>query len=115
MKKLLLLLLLGISLSTQAQLADKLFNIYGRYSFGAYDATSYNNFGLTGEWLVHRKVGLLYNFDLTYRSDNYRHTHVPMGLIGGPILFVAGLANIFDGDSTSSGVLSLVGIHACSS
>jgi hypothetical protein len=105
MKKLLLLCLLGFTLSSHAQLADKKFNIYGRYSFGAYDTTSYNNFGLTGEWLVHRKVGLLYNFDLTYRSDKYRHLHVPMGLIGGPILFVAGLANIFDGDTTSSGAM----------
>ncbi len=110
MKKLLLLCLLGCSISAHAQLADKEFNIYGRYSFGSYDTTSYNNFGLTGEWLVHRKVGLLYNFDLTYRSDNYRHLHAPMGLIGGPILFVAGLTNLFDGDTTSTAGLSLVGI-----
>jgi hypothetical protein len=110
MKKLLLLFALGISLSSQAQLADKKFNVFGRASFGTYDTSSYTNFGLTAEWLVHRKVGLLYNFDLTYRSDNYRHVHAPMGLVGGPILFVAGLANLFDGDTTSTAGLSLVGI-----
>jgi opacity protein-like surface antigen len=110
MKKLLLLCILAHAISAHAQLADKEFNVYGRYSFGSYDTTSYNNFGLTGEWLVHRKVGLLYNFDLTYRSDNYRHLHAPMGLIGGPILFVAGLANLVDGDTTSTAGLSLVGI-----
>lgn len=110
MKKSLLLFLLGISLFSQAQYSNRTFNLYGRSSFGAFDTSSYNNFGLTGEWMVHRNVGLLYNFDLTYRSDNYRHIHAPMGIVGGPILIVAGLANLFDGDTTSTAGLSLVGI-----
>jgi len=110
MKTLLLILTIILSFKSNGQLTNQLFNVYGKYSYGFNSSTTYNNFGLTGELIVHNNIGVNYNFDLIQRSDNFRQIHTPMGIVGGPLLIAAGLANVFDGDSTSRGGLALVGI-----
>jgi hypothetical protein len=110
MKHTLLFLTFALALGANGQLTNRQFNLYGKYSYGFNSATTYNNYGLTGELIVHRHFGLNYNFDFVDRSDDYRQIHTPMGIVGGPLIIAAGLANLFDGDSTSSGGLALVGI-----
>lgn len=110
MKNLLVLLVLVLSFNGNSQLSQSKFNLYGKYSVGYLGTASYQDIGLTGEWLVHEKVGILYNFDLTYRSDNFRQIHAPMGLVGGPLVMGIGLGKAWDGDSTTNGGLILVGV-----
>jgi hypothetical protein len=101
MKKKLLLIFIVFSVYSNAQLTQHQFHFSTKYSSGSIDSALYNNFSLNFEVIVHNNIGLNYNFDLLFRNDNVHQIHAPMGLIGGPLLMLAGLAS--GSDSTSSG------------
>ncbi|MEY3237359.1 MAG: hypothetical protein RI883_1460 [Bacteroidota bacterium] len=110
MKKFLVLFFFLSAIQCFGQLNEKFINLTAKYSVGKIDTVIYNNFSFTGEIILHKYVGVNYNFDYLLRNDNVRHIHSSMGLIGGPILIGAGFSNLFDGDSTSKGTMILVGI-----
>lgn len=112
MKKnfLLLTLLLFITMqSALGQLTDRSLHLYGRYSAGNVQSTFYSAYSFNAEFFVHRNIGLNYNFDWLERKDDLRQIHASMGILGGPILLASGFSNVFDGDSTSSGVFGILG------
>jgi len=51
----------------------------------------YQNYSVQMELFLTDFISANYQFDLAYRSDNYRHFHTPLGLIGGPPLIIIGL------------------------
>lgn len=110
MKHILLFFTFVLAIGVNGQLTNHQFNLYGKYSYGFNSSSNYHNYGLNGELIVHRNFGINYNFDFVDRSDDFRQIHTPMGIVGGPLVIAAGLSNVFDGDSTSSGGLALVGI-----
>lgn len=110
MKHFLLFFSIACCFSVKGQLSTRQFNLYGKYSYGFNSSATYHTYSLTGELIVHNHFGLNYNFDFIDRSDDFRQLHTPMGIVGGPMVIAAGLGNIFDGDSTTSGGLALVGI-----
>lgn len=110
MKKVVFFLLFMTSFQSVGQLNEKFINLTAKYSAGKIDTAIYNNFSFTGEIILHKYVGVNYNFDYLLRNDNVRHIHSSMGLLGGPILIGAGFSNLFDGDSTTRGTMILVGI-----
>ena len=110
MKKLLVLFFFLIAIQCFGQLNEKFINITAKYSLGKIDTANYNNISFTGEIILHKYIGINYNFDYLFRNDNVRHIHSSIGLLGGPILIGAGFSNLFDGDSTTKGRMILVGI-----
>jgi len=105
----LLFLFCFVSFNSIAQLSVNRFNINAKFSMGKIDEAAYICPGLFAEWFIHDKIGLNYNFDLLRRNDYFNQTRTPMGLIGGPILIAAGLANSLDGDTTNSSGAGLFG------
>ena len=93
-----------LGFSSNAQLTNHFCNLSLKYSMGSIDTATYSNYGFQAEIVLNDYFGINYNFDLIERSDNVRQFHSPMGLLGGPILIGAGLANSFDGDTTSKGI-----------
>jgi hypothetical protein len=99
----LLFLFIIKGINTNAQYTSNRFYINAKYGYGAFTTKDFHVFGLTANWVVHDKVSVNYQFEYLNRNDDVRHIHTPLGLIGGPILLLAGLANAADGDTTTSG------------
>ena len=102
MKYLTILLLLFTLNFAHSQLSEKSFYIEGRYLTGNIDTTIYNGGSLGVEYRFNRYIGINYSFDLLYKNNQFRHIHAPMGLIGGPILIIAGFLNGLSVNSTNS-------------
>jgi len=110
MKQLILCSILsGISLFGYTQLNQKRFQVQAKMGLGSMDRISYTQVGLTGELITAKKIGLLYNFEQLNRGPQIKNIHTPMGLIGGPLVLIGGLANAFDGDTTTTGAFGIVG------
>jgi hypothetical protein len=106
------LLLTAIVSAGTAQLTERKFHVYGRYSAGGMDTAVYNHVGIGFEWHVHKNIGLIYNVDLQLRNDDFRHIHAPMGLAGGPLLIYASAARWWNDDEInddSDGLGFLIG------
>jgi hypothetical protein len=84
-----------------SQLTANRFNVNTKFSIGIIDSAFYYNPALSAEIIIHDRFGLNYNLDLVRRNDLINQTRVPMGLVGGPIVMVLGLANLTDGDTTN--------------
>ncbi len=84
-----------------SQFTANRFNVNAKFSIGKMDTAFYINPAFSAEIIIHDRFGLNYNLDLLRRNDNLNQTRVPLGLIGGPIVMVAGFANLADGDTTN--------------
>jgi hypothetical protein len=84
-----------------SQLTTNRFNVNAKFSAGKIDTAFFINPALNAEIIIHDKFGLNYNLDILRRNDKVNQTRVPMGLIGGPIVMLAGAINSADGDSTN--------------
>ena len=84
-----------------SQLTANRFNVNTKFSIGIIDSAFYYNPALSAEIIIQDRFGLNYNLDLVRRNDLINQTRVPMGLVGGPIVMVLGLANLTDGDTTN--------------
>lgn len=109
MKILLVPLFIFAGFFVQAQsIGESKFHLYGKYSFGGIDTAFYHNYSLTGEWLVHKNIGLNYNVDLILRNDEVHHIHTTMGLLGGPFLILSSWGS--NADSSSGSFVPILGI-----
>lgn len=88
------------------------FHVYGKYSCGKIDSAFYNSVSFTGEYMIHKKIGLNYNLDFTHRNDNIFQFHTSMGSVAGPLLFVVFASNVA-GILNSSGSRFAVAVLAC--
>lgn len=102
MKYLYFLILIINQNFSYAQLSEKPFHIEAKYLAGNIDTSIYNGGSLGFEWRFHKYIGVNYNFDLLYKSNQYRHIHTPMGVVGGPILIAAGFSNLFSVNTANS-------------
>jgi len=95
-----------ISFVSKAQLTQKNGYIGIKTSYGFVDTSFYTNYGLTGEFILKNRFGLVYNLEYQKRTDNYKHIHASVGSLAGPPLIliglISGLANSAN-DGTSSG------------
>ena len=95
-----------ISFVSKAQLTQKNGYIGIKTSYGFVDTSFYTNYGLTGEYILQNRFGLVYNLEYQKRTDNYKHIHASVGSLAGPPLIliglISGLANSAN-DGTSSG------------
>ena len=95
-----------ISFVSKAQLTQKNGYIGIKTSYGFVDTSFYTNYGLTGEFILKNRFGLVYNLEYQKRTDNYKHIHASVGSLAGPPLIliglISGLANSTN-DGTSSG------------
>jgi hypothetical protein len=98
-----LFILLFQGFQSNAQYTNNRFYVNAKYGYGAFTTRNFHMFGLTANWVVHDKWSVNYQFEYLNRNDDVRHIHTPLGLIGGPILLLAGLANSADADTTTSG------------
>lgn len=99
----LLLFFVVKGMDSKAQYTSNRFYVNAKYGYGAFTTRDFHMFGLTANWVVHDRFSVNYQFEYLNRNDDVRHIHTPLGLIGGPILLLAGLANAADGDTTTSG------------
>jgi hypothetical protein len=95
-----------ISFVSKAQLTQKNGYIGIKTSYGFVDTSFYTNYGLTGEFILKNRFGLVYNLEYQKRTDNFKHIHASVGSLAGPPLIliglISGLANSTN-DGTSSG------------
>lgn len=95
-----------MSFVSKAQLTQKNGYIGIKTSYGFVDTSFYTNYGLTGEYILQNRFGLVYNLEYQKRTDNYKHIHASVGSLAGPPLIIfgliSGLANSTN-DGTSSG------------
>lgn len=101
-----LLIFILINFIAHSQLISKKGYLGAKYSFGFIDTATYLNTGITGEYILKNRIGLVYNLEFQKRSDNYKHIHGSIGSLGGPpLIFIgllSGLSNSYN-DGTSSG------------
>jgi hypothetical protein len=105
----LFLIVFTLTLNGFSQLNQKRFHVQTKVGFGTMNQLNYTQYGLTGEFITSKKVGLLYNFEQLNRGTQFKHIHTPMGLVGGPIVLVGGLAKAFDADTTTKGSFGIIG------
>jgi hypothetical protein len=108
MKKLAFLTFLCFPLIGFSQLTANRFNVNVKFSAGQMDTALFLNPALSSEIIIHDRFGLNYNLDVLRRNDNVNQTRVPMGLIGGPLVMVAGALNLADGDTTNGNGFGIV-------
>lgn len=109
MKSLLIFLFIFSLNLAHSQLSEKPFHLEAKYLGGNVDTSIYNGGSIGFEWRFHEYFGVNYNFDLLYKSNNLRHFHTTMGVIGGPMLIAAGFSNLFSADSTDITGFGIIG------
>jgi len=107
MKKCIVLFLFFFAFVAQGQLISKKGYIGFKMSAGLIDTSSYLNYGITGEFLVKNRIGLVYNLEYQKRNDNFKHIHGSIGSLGGPPLILIGLLSglsntAYNGNSSGS-------------
>ncbi len=100
MKTIVICFFLSISSFGISQITANKMHLFAKGSAGILDSSIYQSYGLSADIFIHNKFGILYNFDLTFRNDNVRHIHAPMGTLGGPLLIGTSLASVFSSDTT---------------
>lgn len=106
MRFLLIIVLLICTSLANAQFNQNTGHVWVKYSHGVIDSAQYNNFSASGEYLVNEYIGLNYNFDLSFRTDNVFQFHSSIGALAGPPLIVYGLLS----SSTNNGQFNLGGL-----
>lgn len=112
MKKIFFVICFLFTISVSAQLTNNSGNFSLKYSTGSIDTTSYSCYSFQAEMFVNKFIGINWNVDYLLRKDHVRQVHVPLGLIGGPVMMGLGFLKMVDGDSTTRGGLVIVGILA---
>lgn len=98
-KQLLTILTLTLFLQTAySQLNSNRFLISGRFSGGLIQKDFYSTYGLSGEYIIKNKFGLVYNIDGISSKNGFR-LHSPIGLATGGILFYTGVKSLSDKDT----------------
>jgi hypothetical protein len=93
-----------------SQLTQKRGYVGFKSSFGFMDTSTYQNYGITGEYLFNNRIGLVYNFEYQNRSDKFKHIHASVGSLAGPPLLLIGLlSGISNADEVSSGSVFSLG------
>lgn len=90
-----------------AQLVTKSGYIGLKSSYGIIDTSTYFNVGLTGEYFLKSRIGLIYNLEYQKRNNGFKHVHGSIGSLGGPPLILFGLLSgisdsSIDGNSSGS-------------
>lgn len=75
-------------LISYSQIETNKFYIYGKISTGIVDTAVYTNLSFSGEYLVHKNIGLNYSLEFMQRNDQIFQFHTSMGAVAGPLLFV---------------------------
>lgn len=88
-----LLFLFLVPLYSYSQIDMNKFYLYGKTSFGKVDTALYTNISFSGEYLVHKNIGLNYSMEFMHRDDQIFQFHTTMGAVAGPLLFVVLAAN----------------------
>ena len=101
-----------LSKNSFSQLNTNRFLISGRISGGLMQKELYTTYGISTEYLIKNRFGLIYNLD-GISSKNQFSLHSPMGLTGGSLLIYAGLVCLTDGDPETSPGLGLIGGLIC--
>lgn len=95
----------------QGQLISTKGYVGAKTSVGIIDTAFYINYGITGEYILQNRMGLVYNLEFQKRSDKYKHIHGSIGSLGGPPLILvgllSGLANSADYGNSSGSVFGL--------
>jgi hypothetical protein len=77
-------------------------HVFAKYSYGIVDSANYHNYSVSGEYFVSPYIGLNYNFDLMFRSDQLRQFHTSIGALAGPPLIAIGVVSaVSNGDNDS--------------
>ncbi len=95
-----------------SQINTNRFLISGKISGGLIQKELYTTYGISSEYLIKNRFGLIYNLD-GISSKNQFSFHSPMGLTGGSLLIYAGLVSLTDGDPETSGNIGLIGGLIC--
>lgn len=91
MKLLFTVLLLLSSLCAQAQFNQNKGHVWLKSSFGHVDSANLQTYGVSGEFLIHERIGLNYNIELVHRNDNIYQIHTSAGMLLGPPLIIFGV------------------------
>ncbi|MBI2257514.1 MAG: hypothetical protein HYU67_01275 [Flavobacteriia bacterium] len=70
-----------------------------RYGVGLTNGNPVHVWSLNLEFHTKYKIGLLYNLDYIYRTDNIKQVHASVGSLLGPPIFGLGLINAFTKDT----------------
>jgi hypothetical protein len=73
-------------------------HVWLKTGFGHVDSANLQTYGVSGEFLVHERLGLNYNLEFVHRNDNIYQIHTSAGLLLGPPLILFG---ILSSNSTS--------------
>lgn len=84
----LLFIILLFPIICSSQIETNKFYIYGKLSSGKVDTALYTNLSFSGEYLVHKNIGLNYSLEFMHRNDQIFQFHTTMGAVAGPLLFV---------------------------
>jgi hypothetical protein len=110
--KLLIFILLFLSFTSFSQLTTNKYHLYGKYSYGTIDTAVYSNYSIAFEYIFHKNFGLNYNIDFFRRNDNINQFHAPMGLLVGPLFFIAMASNTTISTNTKIGTNLFIGLLA---
>lgn len=83
-----------------AQLTANKFLISERTSLGAIDKNLFGTYGISVEYLIKNRFGLIYNLEGVSKKESFT-LHTPLGLPAGAILMTAGVYSLFNSDSTT--------------
>ncbi len=102
-------------LSAEAQFNQSTGHVYAATGIGRVDSANLQTYGVRGEWLVHERLGLNYNFEFVHRNDHIYQIHGSAGMLLGPPLIIFGLVTSnnnstfnFGGLGTALGVILLL-------
>lgn len=89
-----------------SQLSDKAGYVGWKSSYGFIDTSTYQNHGLTGEFIFSNRIGIIYNLEYQRRSNKFNHIHGSMGSILGPPLIVIGFLSNLSNDPNDMNLTS---------
>lgn len=91
MRYIIVCLLIFITTRSTAQVSEYQGHVWLKYGYGSTDAVNYHDFGISGEYLIHRNIGLNYNLEFLRYTDQSYHLHSSVGALAGPPLILIGL------------------------
>jgi len=107
-----LLSLLLLINSLHAQINTNRFLISGKLSGGMIQKDFYTTYGLSAEYLIKNKFGLVYNLDAISSNKTFS-LHNTMGITGGALLIYDGFLSITDNDPKTTPDFGLIGGIIC--
>lgn len=102
MKLIITCLLWLSSLCTYAQFNQNTGHVWLSSGIGHVDSANLQTYGVRGEYLIHERLGLNYNFEFVHRNDHIYQIHSSAGMLLGPPLIIFGLLSNNSNNQTSS-------------